>query len=67
MSDSCYDPEFMVHVTDCPRAVEHDGRRYVWTGKIGRRIGGPSVWVVEMEADDGSRVWVDARGDVYPD
>jgi len=54
-------------VAKCPRDVRHDGRDHAWTGKIGQRISDPRIWVIELEADDCSRIWVDAAGRIYPD
>jgi hypothetical protein len=46
--------------------LTHDGRAYVRTGKTGHRIDSGEP-VVEMQARDHSRIWVDARDNVYPE
>lgn len=44
----------------------NDGRAYCRTGKTGQRIGTGKP-VVEMQAPDASRIWVDADNTVYPE
>ena len=43
-----------------------DGRAYCRTGKTGQRIDSGEP-VVEMQAPDGNRIWVDANNTVYPE
>ena len=49
-----------------PYFLTHDGRAYLRTGKTGHRIDSGEP-VVEMEAPDHSRIWVDANDNVYPE
>lgn len=53
-------------VATYPYMITHDGRIYLRTGKTGTNIASGKP-VVEMEAIDRSRIWVDARDNVYPE
>ena len=59
-----YAPEIAAKYTSHPTTAIVDGVRYYATGKVGTNIV-TGILVVEMEADDASRVWVAADGRVF--
>jgi hypothetical protein len=61
-----YTPEIEALYANHPEQTTVDGVRYFFTGKLGTNRA-TGILVVEMEADDLSRVWVAQDGKVFPE
>jgi hypothetical protein len=59
-------PNLSEKKTDFPPTIEHDGKLYLRTGKVGTRFA-DGIRVAEYETHDASRAWLGVDGRITPD